>query len=287
VSVPHPIPYQGSKRRIAHAIISYFPSNVERLIEPFAGSAAVSLAAASFGKVGRFILNDINAPLIDLWTEIVHRPKEIAEAYRQLWEEQAGREREFYNIVRQRFNQEHCPEDFLYLLARCVKAALRYNSNGEFNQSPDHRRKGMRPSKMESHILGASKLMQGSLTLFNGDYRDVLDFASPNDIVYMDPPYQGVCGNTDTRYIAGINYKAFVETLETLNTKGIAYIISYDGRTGMKKFGNLLPRDLGLKRIEIKTGKSSQATLLGQNHDTYESLYLSPALVGKTFGLSL
>ena len=45
--IPHPIPYQGSKRGIAEAILAYFPQHVTRLIEPFAGSAAVTLAAAS------------------------------------------------------------------------------------------------------------------------------------------------------------------------------------------------------------------------------------------------
>jgi len=278
-SVPHPIPYQGSKRSIAYAIISYFPNNVERLIEPFAGSSAVSLAAAYSQKANSFLLNDINVPLMNLWTEIINRPEEIAEAYKRLWEAAVGREREFYDIVRTRFNQAHRPEDFLYLLARCVKAAVRYNANGEFNQSPDNRRKGMKPSTMKSHVLGSSNLIRGVVTLSSKDYRNVLDAANPNDVVYIDPPYQGVCGNRDTRYVAGITYENFVETLETLNSRGVSYVISYDGRTGMKKFGKLLPFNLGLRRIEIKAGKSAQATLLGQDHDTYESLYLSPALV--------
>lgn len=137
----------------------------------------------------------------------------------------------------------------------------------------------MKPSTMKYHILGASKLMGEMVTLSSRDYREVLEVANANDIVYMDPPYQGVCGNRDTRYIAGITYDSFVEVLETLNLRGISYIISYDGRTGTRKFGKLLPVTLDLKRLEIKTGKSAQATLLGQDHDTYESMYLSPALV--------
>ena len=44
--VPHPIPYQGSKRNLAPIILSYFPPRFRRLVEPFAGSAAVSLAVA-------------------------------------------------------------------------------------------------------------------------------------------------------------------------------------------------------------------------------------------------
>jgi len=36
---------------------------------------------------------------------------------------------------------------------------------------------------------------------------------------------------------------------------------------------------LNLHKIEINAGRSSQSTLLGKNAKTYESLYLSPALV--------
>jgi DNA adenine methylase len=40
-----------------------------------------------------------------------------------------------------------------------------------------------------------------------------------------------------------------------------------------------MPEDLDLVHIEIDVGRSSQATLLGRNHNTYESVYLSPALL--------
>lgn len=71
-NVPHPIPYQGSKRNLASAILRYFPATVETLHEPFAGSAAISLAAAAKGKANWFHINDLNKPLIDLWQEIVN-----------------------------------------------------------------------------------------------------------------------------------------------------------------------------------------------------------------------
>ena len=42
---------------------------------------------------------------------------------------------------------------------------------------------------------------------------------------------------------------------------------------------------LDLHCIELNAGRSSQATLLGRKDHTYESLYLSPALVSQ-LGLS-
>jgi DNA adenine methylase len=281
MNVPHPIPYQGSKRGIARHILRYFPGDVDTLIEPFSGSAAVALAVACHRKARRFAINDVNEPLIELWDQIINRPEEIASAYEKLWEEQHGKEREFYDRVREGFNRTRRPDYFLYLLARCVKASIRYNSNGEFNQSPDNRRKGAHPSTMRSHIMGASHLLKGSTRLASKDYREILRDASTADLVYLDPPYQGVCVGRDRRYAQALSYESFAASLEDLNSNGVSFIVSYDGRTGAKKFGKSLPASLQLAHIEIKAGKSSQATLLGRDEDTFESLYLSRALVAR------
>lgn len=279
MTVPHPIPYQGSKRSLAPVILCYFPQSVHRLIEPFAGSAAVSLAAAQSGKASHFLLNDLNVSLMNLWWHIVHKPEMIASYYEKLWQMQQGRERVFYDWVRSRFNLTQRPYYLLYLLARCVKASVRYNANGEFNQSPDNRRKGRQPKSMRADILLASSLLKAKTIFTAVDYQRVLQDVTPADLVYLDPPYQGVCANRDPRYIQGIELNRFIESLRDLNTRHIAYILSYDGRTGAKIYGQPLPADLQLKRIELDAGRSSQSTLLGRHDRTYESLYLSPALV--------
>ncbi|HHN45930.1 MAG TPA: DNA adenine methylase [Planctomycetes bacterium] len=277
--LPQPIPYQGSKRQLAPSILRCFPPQASRLVEPFAGSAAISIAVAARGLADRFWINDAHAPLIELWREIIFRPDEIGQAYAELWHAQAGRERDFFDEVRARFNKKGSPDDFLYLLARCVKAAIRYNSNGEFNNTPDNRRKGARPSEMQRRLLGASNLLSGRTKLTAWDYKKVLRACTPQDFVYMDPPYQGVCGQRDQRYLPKFVHDEFCEELDKLNEQGIRFAVSYDGRTGSKTFGVPLPSSLGLTRLEIKAGRSTQATLLGRSHVTYESLYLSPALV--------
>lgn len=277
--LPQPIPYQGSKRLLAPEILLYFPAHVGRLVEPFAGSAAISIAVAARGLADRFWINDAHAPLIDLWREIIFRPHEISRAYEELWHEQTGREREYFNKVRARFNETGAAGDFLYLLARCVKAAIRYNSNGEFNNTPDNRRKGARPSEMERRILSTSRLLKSATRLTAWNYKKVLSDCTPDDLVYMDPPYQGVCGQRDQRYLPRFEHDEFCDELARLNARGILFVVSYDGRTGSKTFGEPLPVSLGLKHLEIRAGRSTQATLLGRSDVTYESLYLSTALV--------
>jgi DNA adenine methylase len=201
-----------------------------------------------------------------------------------LWKQQLGQEREYYDLVRAKFNKTHQSEYFLYLLARYVKAAIRYNSNGGFNNSPDNRRKGATPEAMRKRISGASDLLRNRTTVTSLDYKDVLSNCLQDDLIYMDPPYQGVCGNRDNRYLPKIEHSEFCNALRELNEKECLYLVSYDGRTGMKKFGKPLPKDIDLVHLEIHAGRSTQATLLGRDDDTYESLYLSRSLV-KAIGL--
>ncbi len=277
--VPHPIPYQGSKRNIARTILSFFPHQFDTLVEPFAGSSAVSLAAASYGKSHRFHINDLNKPLMDLWSEIITNPHDISDGYETLWNEQKGREKEFYSIVRDKFNNTGRPDHFLYLLARCVKASIRYNSRGEFNQSPDNRRKGRHPDKMRNDIVVVSYLLRDRTIITHEDYKNILKKVSKTDLVYMDPPYQGVCAGRDPRYYTGVDFDDFLSQIEKLVRHHISFILSYDGRKGEKIYGREIPADTGIRRIEVNAGRSTQSTLLGMNEITYESIYLSENLV--------
>ncbi|MBI5177926.1 MAG: DNA adenine methylase [Nitrospinae bacterium] len=276
--IPHPIQYQGSKRALASAILRFFPSKFPRLVEPFAGSAAISIACATKGRDHCYWINDYNKPLTELLGLIINRPIEIADHYEAVWNQQQDDSLEHYYRIREDFNRTRDPKLFLYLLARCVKGAIRYNADGLFNQSPDKRRLGTQPKTMRENILGVSRLLKGKSVISSLDYKDVLSNANEEDVIYMDPPYQGVCGDRDSRYFARISHEEFISALAELNDRQIRYAVSYDGRTGNKSFGSILPKNLSLTLIELEAGRSTQATLLGRDAITIESLYLSPAL---------
>jgi DNA adenine methylase len=285
--VPQPFPYQGSKRLLAEHVLAWLPHKFDRLVEPFAGSAAISLAVAKTGRTEQFWISDANEPLIALWAAIVDAPEELASKYETLWNEQRGQERSYFDTIRNRFNKTHRPEHFLYLLARCVKAAIRYNSQGKFNNSPDNRRLGMRPETMKANLLACSRLLKGRALFTHRDYREVLKIARDHDIIYMDPPYQGVCGRRDARYSRQTTFDGFADALADLNSRNVPFIVSYDGRRGEKTYGQDLPDTLKLRKLEVAVGPSTQATLLGRNETTYESIYLSPALLVAVGGKAL
>lgn len=279
MAAPHPIPYQGSKRRLAPAILSYVPAGTRRLVEPCCGSAAVSLAALHAGKVDEVMLNDSLAPLAALWRAIIAAPARVAAAYERLWRAQLADPRRGYDRVRDRYNRDGDPAALLYLLARCVKSAVRFNAAGAFNQSPDRRRLGTQPARMRASLVGAGALLAGRATVTSGDYAAALAGAGRGDVVYLDPPYQGTSGPRDQRYHQPLDRERFIAELERLLARDVPIIVSFDGRCGERRYGEALPARLGLTRIELAAGRSTQATLLGGAARTFESLYVSPQLV--------
>lgn len=283
VSVPHIVQYQGSKRILAPQILRFMPKRFSRMIEPFAGTAAMTIAAAMENRADQYVVNDINAPLVGMLEEAIECPQRLLGNYARIWNEQFsftdGHVNHFYKI-RELFNAgETTPEKMLYILARCVKGSVRYGRDGNFNQSPDKRRHGTSPRKLAPNLMAVSRLLKGRTSFLSKDYREVLASARKGDVVYMDPPYQGVSDVRDNRYLSGVPFQEFVEALESLNNRGVDYLISYDGVCGGKEYGQDLPDDLGCKKYMLRAGLSTQATFLGRKEVTFEALYVSSGLL--------
>lgn len=286
MKTPHLVQYQGSKRIIAPEIVKYFPVSFDRLIEPFAGTCAITILAAVQGLCDEFWINDINKPLIDLMEECINNPTKLIDAYEDIWSGQFNEGEnniDYFYKVRGEFNKgKKDSARMLFLLARVVKGAVRYNSNGELNQSCDKRRYGTKPSIIANNAMAISNLLKDKTAFSNLDYKDVLSKAKKGDLIYMDPPYQGTSKQDctrDNRYIQGVEFDEFVEQLKKLNDRGIDYIVSYDGKTGDRVIGKTLPKSLGLTHVYINAGISAQATLNGKSRITYESLYASKNLI--------
>ena len=288
IRLPHAVPYQGSKRSLAPLIAPYFPRNIQTLYEPFSGSAAMSIYAAHHNLARRFVIADSLAPMVELLTAIVERPASVAAAYSERWHGQKPDDREYFNRVRERYNSEGDPVDLLYLICRCVKNAIRFNSSGRFTQSVDKRRLGTRPERMKAAIEGVSALLKGRVEFRAGDWLETTADATPSDFLYMDPPYLGTSVGRDKRYHQQLSGEDLEAGLEALLDRGLRFALSYDGMTGDKVYGPPLAEHLGLTRLLLHAGTSSQATLSGQKGQkaqTVESLYLSPGLAEPVEGV--
>lgn len=283
--LPHAIPYQGSKRSLAPLIAPYLPKRIDRFFEPFAGSGAMTIYAAHHRLSDNFVLAESLEPIVDLWRTIIVAPERVAREYRAVWEGQKPDDFGYFNVVRERYNSNRDSVDLLYLICRCVKNAVRFNSKGRFTQSADKRRLGMRPEKMENAVQAISFMLRGRVELRSGDWPDTTADATPLDFIYMDPPYVGTSIGRDKRYPAQLTQEAVAAGLETMNERNLRFGVSYDGMTGDKTYGPPLPATLGLTRLLLHAGLSSQATLAGKRAETVESLYLSPGLAESVEGV--
>ncbi len=270
--------YQGSKRALAKAITKFFPTQYNRLVEPFAGSAAISLHIAQQNLQKKFWLNDINHVLMDLVSLIIDNPEYITEKYKNIWNACPDDTIYYFNHIRDEFNINPKPEYLLYLISRCIKGSIRYNNIGGFNQSADKRRLGTHPTNMARNLYSVAKIMYGRCEISKTDYKVVLKNVQKGDLIYLDPPYRGVSQEKKKIYHSAINHEEFIEQLDILNSKNIQYIVSYDGSSGDKLYGEDLPKYLNLKKYSLNAGLSSQSTLLGRHSLTLESLYVSETI---------
>jgi len=279
---PHVIPYQGSKRKLAEQILSNVQFKIEGdFYEPFAGSAAITLAAATKNMAQGYVIGDKFSPLTKLWSKIINDPIYVSDEYSKIWHSQLDDPKNYFLQIREEFNKDNDPVKFLYLVARCVKNAIRFNASGEFNQSSDNRRLGTKPKKLESGVKKVSSLLKNKTEIVSGDFMEILSNATSDDIVYMDPPWQGTSNKKNPRYAFLLELDQLIEGLNELNLRGVPYLLSFDGTCGDKKYGKDLPEFLNLKKTWLDAGRSSQAILLGRDDVTVESLYLSPALIKK------
>lgn len=273
---PHPIPYQGSKRALASSILATFRGRrIRSMYEPFAGSGAVTIAAAHAGIGDRYVIADSLGPLVEVWRSIVSNPTNLADSYERVWRGQTTGDAGYFYAVRDRFNAAHDPADLLYLLARCVKNAPRWSKAGKFNQSVDRRRLGVAPGKMALALSATHLLLRGRAEVALGDFAATIAEAGAEDLVYLDPPYEGTSGGRNPRYHQGLERDRLLAVLEDLNRRGVPWVLSYDGRCGEREYGSPLPASLLSTRTGLNAGRSSQSTLNGESRVTEESLYVS------------
>ncbi len=102
---------------------------------------------------------------------------------------------EHYYHIRDRFNAEHDPLDFLFLNRACFNGLMRFNRKGAYNTPFCRKPDRFRPAyvtRICNQIAWVSQVMAGKDWEFVcADWKATLAGAQPSDFVYADPPYIG------------------------------------------------------------------------------------------------
>lgn len=270
------IKWSGSKRSQADDIIKYFPKRINTYYEPFVGGASMLrklMDCSDNIQVNKYICSDLNKGLIDLWNIIKTEPSKVSDYYEKLWKElniddDKERKKQYFYKVRDRYNKENNPLDFMFIMRTTTNGMPRYNENGDFNNSFHVTRDGITPDKLCKIVNEWSAL----LNKYNVEFRccsftDIVPIK--DDFIYMDPPY----ANTKGMYFGNFNQQTLFDYLRNLKC---SFLMSYDGKSGDNDNTFDVPKDLYDEHFYIRSGNSSFRRVIGKSKDSivYESLYL-------------
>lgn len=163
-------------------------------IEPFMGSGVVAFNI----KLKKAILCDSNPYIISFYNSL--KNNSIDEFIVREFLEAEGRklselEDLYYYEVRERFNREHDPLDFLFLNRSCFNGMIRFNRNGEFNVPYGHKPERFSKAyitKICNQVKYVKKIInENDYTFICQDFTETIKAATENSVVYCDPPYIG------------------------------------------------------------------------------------------------
>ena len=186
------IRWVGGKSRLVSRILPHVPTDIRNYYEPFLGGGAVFLACASRVS-GRSYLADLNEHLIAAWVAMRDYQSELRPLLDWYL---ANDSKEFYYEVRSAIplGLVEKAARFLYLNAVSWNHLWRENSRTGAMNAPwgDRSFKGINDAAMKS--IGAV-LTRADIAA--ADFREMLDSATSEDFVYLDPPYLPVFTRPD------------------------------------------------------------------------------------------
>lgn len=260
--------WPGSKRLVAAELTRWFPSFQGRFYDPFVGSGAV----LPYMQGHVLIAGDIHPSLIGLWQMVQSAPDAVADGYEQRWHELQERGQQVFYDIRAKYNAVHDPVDFLFLTRTCVNGLVRFDRQGNFNNSFHLTRPGIHPERLRQHLFQWSRMV-AKVQFRLADYRETLADVQKDSLVFFDPPYLG----GKKMYLRdSFQFPDFLAELDRLNRLGVRWVLTFDGRAGERVYEHSIPHDLYRVTRPIRTGYSTFRRVMNKHLDVVEeSVYLN------------
>lgn len=189
----------GGKTQLLDKIIEKLPEG--NYHEPFLGGGSVLLEVLEKRNPAKVCASDINPILIDVYKSVQQTPERLIEELTELTEQynSAVNKEEFYYALRNRFNTEKKPAQFIVLNKTCFRGIYREGPHG-FNVPFGHYKN---PSIFdEDHIKQVSTLIQ-NVEFCCESFEDALERVKEGDVVYLDPPYVPEKATSFVGYVSG------------------------------------------------------------------------------------
>jgi DNA adenine methylase len=227
--------WAGSKFRLLDRIVPLLPPG-KKLIEPFAGSAAVFLNT----QYAHAILADSNPDLIHLYQTVQQHGENFIDHAARYFTPKYNNADSFY-LLRERFNRCHKTSRekavlFLYLNRHGYNGLCRYNSHYQFNVPFGRYTKPYFPVK-ELHYFH-KKAQQAEFIC--DDFTHMMQKARPGDVVYCDPPYVPLSASSSFTRYSGMAFNesdqiVLANLAETLASRNIPVLLSNHNTPWIRK----------------------------------------------------
>ncbi len=191
-----PIKSQGIKTKLVPWILALVPKVKGRWIEPFLGTGVVAFNSG-FPKA---VLADINPHIITFYQAI--REGSITPASVRLFLETEGdllskaddSGYAHFRAIKDRFNRNFDPLDFLFLSRAGFNGMMRFNRKGEWNipfcKKPERFARAY-ITKIVNQVHDIVRVITPDWSFKVASFEETINQATKDDIIYCDPPYIG------------------------------------------------------------------------------------------------
>jgi len=221
-----PIKCQGIKTKLVPKIL-FLSQNKKfrRWVEPFMGSGVVAFNILPENA----LLCDTNPHLIAFYSAL--KSGDITESIVRKHLTQEGKRlrdegETYYYSVRERFNKEHSPLDFLFLNRSCFNGVMRFNGKGNFNVPFCHKLERFSQAyitKISNQVMTVRQILAiKNFDFICQDFETTFSMLSVDDFLYCDPPY--IDRHTD--YFNQWSEKNELKLLELLTKVPSSFILS-------------------------------------------------------------
>lgn len=190
-----PIKIQGIKTKLVPLIKQSVDLQSNALwVEPFMGSGVVGFNL----EPPRAIFADTNPHIIEFYNQIKSGVitswgvRKFLEREGKLLEQGGD---DYYYAVRERFNRDHDPLDFLFLNRAGFNGMIRFNKEYAYNVPFGHKPQRFAKAyitKVVNQVAHVESLLKTySWEFYCQSFETTIAMASANDFIYCDPPYIG------------------------------------------------------------------------------------------------
>jgi DNA adenine methylase len=194
--------WAGGKNKMLKHYKDELPASFDTYIEPFFGGGAVFLKAAQINPKAKFVINDVNEYIIDIYRSVKSDLQTFTDKLDTLSDQylplsKADRKKFYFDLRKEyAFDYKNWTKTeesaVLYFLMKTG-----FNGIWQINKNTNNRfgtPAGLLDETTEVYNKDNVKkwhdLLQNT-TILCGDYKQVLSHVTPNSWVFMDPPYRG------------------------------------------------------------------------------------------------